>query len=84
MAQQHFHKSLPPTLFLCCQTFSLARCFVNICCLKQEHTSGVVAHVTESLGKSYLGAADMPTIIAAVLGNNAFLEVEIRVLFHFG
>lgn len=57
-AQQHFHKSLPPTLFLCSETFSLAWCFVNICCLKQEHASRVAAHVTESLGKGYSDAAD--------------------------
>lgn len=61
MAQQHFHKSLPPTLFLCSETFSLACCFVNICCLKQEHVSRVPAHVTESLGKGYSDAAELHT-----------------------
>lgn len=62
-AQQHFHKSLPPTLFLCCETFSLALHFVNIWCLKQEHASRVVANVTESLGKSYSNATVSLNII---------------------
>lgn len=66
-AQQHFHKSLPPTLFLCSETFSLAGCFVNICCLKQEHASWVAAYVRESLGKSYSDAESTQNLQSIVL-----------------
>lgn len=71
-AQQHFHKSLPPTLFLCSETFSLAWCFVNICCLKQEHASWVAAYVRESLGKSYSGAENTQNVQSIVLYSIAF------------
>ena len=39
--------------FCAAKHFPWPCCFVNICCLKQEHVSGATVHVTESLGSDY-------------------------------